>query len=244
MPEGSQSGKILSVTSLARYGGYRMKFAGDRLRLSASDVANFVACQHMTRLDLLKARGTLRQPREFDIGFQDLVKRGEAHEVTVLDRFRTDGRSIVEIRSSPDTYADAARATLEAIRGGTDVIYQGVLLGDRPDEGTALLGRPDFLVRADLLPAPDGEPRPAELHYEVVDAKLARTAKAHTVAQTAFYSHLPAAQQGVRPRWMHPGARPGRPSLPQGRGLRGLRTAGPARPECVHRRRPGPEPAH
>ncbi len=116
-----------------------MKFDGDRLRLSASDVANFVACQHLTRLDLLKARGTLRTPREFDIGFQDLVKRGEAHEVTVLDRFRADGRSIVEIGSSPDTYADAAQATLEAISDGADVIYQGVLLADRPDGGTALL---------------------------------------------------------------------------------------------------------
>ena len=52
-----------------------MKFAGDRLRLSASDVANFVACQHMTRLDLLEARGALHRPREFDLGFQDLVKR-------------------------------------------------------------------------------------------------------------------------------------------------------------------------
>ena len=56
----------------------------------------------------------------------------------MLNRFRADGRSIVEIRSSPDTYGDAARATLEAIRGGADVIYQGVLLGDRPDGGTAL----------------------------------------------------------------------------------------------------------
>ena len=241
MPEGSQPGKIPGVTSLAGHtGGYRMKFADDRLRLSASDVANFVACQHLTRLDLLKARGALRQPREFDIGFQDLVKRGEAHEVTVLDRFRADGRCIVEIRSGPDAYADAARATLEAIRGGADVIYQGVLLGDRPDGGTALLGRPDFLVRADLLPAPDGEPRPAELHYEVVDAKLARTAKARAVAQTAFYSHLLAARQGVRPRWMHLALGRGDADLPQGRGLRGLRTAGPARPGCVHRRRPGP----
>ncbi len=97
-----------------------------------------MACPHLTRLNLLKARGALRQPREFDIGFQDLVKRGEAHEVTVLDRFRADGRSIVEISSSPDTYGDAARATLEAIRGGADVICQGVLLADRPDGGTAL----------------------------------------------------------------------------------------------------------
>ena len=180
-----------------------MKFAGERLRLSASDVANFVACQHRTRLDLLAARGALRQVRQFDLGFQDLVRRGEAHELTVLERFRADGRSITEVSQRPDADAEAARATLEAIRGGTDVIYQGVLLGASPDAGTALLGRPDFLVRAGLLPAPDGQPRPGGLHYEVVDAKLARTAKARAVAQTAFYSHLLAALQGVPPRWMH-----------------------------------------
>ena len=138
-----------------------MKFAGERLRLSASDVANFVACQHMTRLDLLAARGALRRVREFDLGFQDLVRRGEAHELTVLERFRADGRSITQISQRPDADAEAAQATLEAIRSGTDVIYQGVLLGASPDAGTALLGRPDFLVRADLLATPDGEPRPA-----------------------------------------------------------------------------------
>ena len=180
-----------------------MKFAGERLRLSASDVANFVACQHRTRLDLLAARGALRRVREFDLGFQDLVRRGEAHELTVLERFRADGRSITEISQRPDADAEAARATLEAIGSGTDVIYQGVLLGASADAGTALLGRPDFLVRAGLLAAPDGEPRPGELHYEVVDAKLARSAKARAVAQTTFYSHLLAALQGVRPRWMH-----------------------------------------
>ncbi len=210
-----------------------MKFAGERLRLSASDVANFVACQHMTRLDLLEARGRLHRPRRFDVGFEDLVQRGEAHERIVLEQFRADGRQIVEINPSPSAERAAAQATLEAIRGGADVIYQGVLLGGSPDGGTpdggtphgttpdgttpdgttpdggtpdggtALLGRPDFLVRADLLGAPDGEPRPGELHYEVVDAKLARTAKARAVAQTAFYSHLLAELQGVPPRWMH-----------------------------------------
>ena len=117
--------------------------------------------------------------------------------------FRAGGRSITEISQRPDADAEAAQATREAIGSGTDVIYQGVLLGASPDAATALLGRPDFLVRADLLAAPDGEPRPGELHYEVVDAKLARSAKARAVAQTAFYSHLLAALQGVRPRWMH-----------------------------------------
>jgi predicted RecB family nuclease len=70
------------------------------------------------------------------------------------------------------------------------VIYQGTLAG------AGLFGRPDFLVRADLLAAPDGELRPGGRHYEVVDAKLARTAKARAVLQTAFYSRLLAELQG------------------------------------------------
>ncbi len=36
-----------------------------------------------------------------------------------------------------------------------------------------------------------------------LNAKLARSAKGRAVAQTAFYSHLLADLQGVRPRWMH-----------------------------------------
>jgi predicted RecB family nuclease len=161
-----------------------VRIIGGRLRLSASDVANFLACQHLTRLDLLAARRELRPPREFDVGFKDLVARGEAHEREVLDRFRADGHDVTEIAKAPDD--EMAAATLEAIRSGADVIYQGVLTS-----GPALFGRPDFLLRA------------GETRYEVVDAKLARSAKARAVAQIAFYSHLLAEAQGVRPRWMH-----------------------------------------
>ena len=178
-----------------------MRLDRDRLRLSASDVANFVACGHLTRLDLLHARGEIQPPHAFDVGFQDLVARGEAHEAAVLRRFRAAGWHVAEISEGPEP--DAAQATLAAIRGGADVVYQGVLLADQSPDGPALLGRPDFLVRAGLLPAPDGEPRPARDHYEVVDAKLARSAKARAVAQVGFYSDLLAGAQGIRPRWMH-----------------------------------------
>ena len=185
-----------------------MRIAGGELRLSASDVANFLACGHLTRLDLLRARGQLRPPREYDIGFADLVARGEAHEKVVLDRFRADGLRVIEIREGQDS--DAVRATREAIGDGADVIYQGALAANPSDPaapadpaGPLLFGRPDFLVRAGLLDAPDGEPRPPGPHYEVVDAKLARSAKVRAVAQVAFYSHLLAGAQGIRPRWMH-----------------------------------------
>jgi predicted RecB family nuclease len=178
-----------------------MRFDGGRLRLSASDVANFVACGHVTRLDLLHARGIIAPPRAFDVGFQDLVARGAAHEARVLERFRAEGWRVVEIDPWPE--ADAAWATLEAIRDGADVVSQGVLLAAGGADGAVLLGRPDFLVRAGLLPVPEGEPRSAGAHYEVVDAKLARSAKARAVAQIGFYSDLLAGAQGVRPRRMH-----------------------------------------
>jgi predicted RecB family nuclease len=177
-----------------------MKLEAGRLRLSASDVANFLACGHLTRLDMLSARGQLRPPHMYDAGFQDLVARGEAHERTVLDGFAARGWSVCEIAAQPD--GDAAQATLDAVKTGADVVYQGVLLAKQGD-GPALYGRPDFLVRGGLLPAPDGEPLPDGPHYEVVDAKLARSAKARAVAQAGFYSELLAGLQGIRPRWMH-----------------------------------------
>ena len=170
-----------------------MRIVEGRVRVAASDVANFLACQELTQLDLRAARGTLRPPHPRDLGLEDLVRRGEEHELRVLDGFRADGWEVADLSGA----GDPAGATAAAIRGGAGVIYQGTLAG------AGLFGRPDFLVRADLLAAPDGEARPGGRHYEVVDAKLARTAKARAVLQTAFYSHLLAELQGTEPRWMH-----------------------------------------
>jgi uncharacterized protein len=174
-----------------------MKIVEGRVRVAASDVANFLACQELMQVDLRAARGMLRPPHAIDLGFEDLVQRGEKHERAVLEGFRAHGYEVADLSVARDPVG----ATAAAIRGGAGVIYQGTLAGDG-DEVT-LFGRPDFLVRADLLQVPDGEPRPDGRHYEVVDAKLARTAKARAVLQTAFYSRLLAALQGTEPRWMH-----------------------------------------
>ena len=42
--------------SEATRGWDAVKTAGEQLRLSASEAANFVACRHLIRLDLLHAR--------------------------------------------------------------------------------------------------------------------------------------------------------------------------------------------
>jgi hypothetical protein len=106
-----------------------VKLVGGRLRLSASDVANYVACGYLTRLNLLHARGEIQPPHAFDIGFEDLVARGEAHERAVLARFRADGLRVAEIPESA-SQAEAAQAMRAAIDDGIDVVYQGVLQSD------------------------------------------------------------------------------------------------------------------
>ena len=167
-----------------------MKLIDDRLRLSASDTSNFLACRHLTRLDAASARQLLAKPNRKDVGFDALVKRGRSHEVNVLRSFRSRGWSVREIDTNLEKLTTGDNATQAAIANGFDVIYQAVLLG--PDR----LGLPDFLVRADLL-TPDAK------GYEVVDAKLARTAKARAVLQTTFYSRLLADLQGFEPDRMH-----------------------------------------
>src|SRR6185295_14051246 len=86
---------------------------------------------------------------------------------------------------------DAAAATIEAIRGGADVIYQPVFLDEQ------WYGRADFLRRVD---------KPSSLgpfSYEVVETKLARSTKARAIIQLCFYSDRLAEIQGVVPDYMH-----------------------------------------
>ena len=74
-----------------------MKIVAGRVRVAASDVANFLACQELTQLDLRAARRTLRPPHPRDLGFEELVRRGEEHERAVLERFRADGHQVADL---------------------------------------------------------------------------------------------------------------------------------------------------
>jgi uncharacterized protein len=179
-----------------------MKITEGRLRLAATDLSNFLACRHLTRLDTLRSQGRLVPTKQFDIGFQKLIKRGEAHEQRVLERLRNRGRSVSEIPTTFDmSDEEKAGSTIKAMETGVDVVYQGVLLLDSTG-GLELLGRPDFLVRAGLLNF-EAEEQTGRSGYEVVDAKLARSAKARAVLQSAFYSHLLAGIQRKEPNKLH-----------------------------------------
>jgi uncharacterized protein len=166
-----------------------MKLLEEQLRYSATDVANFLLCRYLTELDLAAEHGLVKRPRLKDLATEALARRGEQHEARLLDEFSRSGWEIADMSKGGIDFLDRASRTEASLSKGVDVIYQGALLRGRR------LGLPDFLVRADLLGGEDG--------FEVVDAKLARSAKAQAVLQSAFYSQLLAETIAIEPVHMH-----------------------------------------
>src|SRR5579871_4886321 len=66
--ERGTASRLCRQAGRGRAGG-PMKIIDGRVRVAASDVANFLACQELTQLDLRAARRTLRPPHPRDLGF-------------------------------------------------------------------------------------------------------------------------------------------------------------------------------
>ena len=157
---------------------------------SPTSIANFLACQHLTALNRAEEAGQIKRPFFADPVLDFLIKLGQAHEQAYLTQLTEQGLTVVEIPTD-DSRRDAAARTVEAIRGGADVIYQATFLDDQ------WYGRADFLTRVE---------KPSELgsfSYEVVETKLARSTKARAIIQLCFYSDLLSTIQGVVPEYMH-----------------------------------------
>lgn len=166
-----------------------MQQSDGRLLLSPTDVAGFLACPHLTQMDVAVSRGELARP-VFSDPYAELIRRkGSEHEAAYLAALEAAGRTVLRIpRQGDEGYRpdEAQRLTEEAIRAGTvDVIYQP-LLAEGDWRGFA-----DFLERS-----PDGT-------YEPVDTKLARSAKPDHVLQLSFYAGQLGRVQGRVPEHVH-----------------------------------------
>ena len=83
-----------------------MKIIEGRVRISASDVANFLACQELTQLDLQAAHRTLRPPHAVDLGFEELVDLVEGRQnFKALARTSRFQVAAIERRIDPDRHA-------------------------------------------------------------------------------------------------------------------------------------------
>jgi len=160
-----------------------MQARDGHLTFSPSDLNAFLACPHLTSLELAVARGQLERPFRPN-PYADLIRRkGDEHEAAYLALL---GGRVAKIGDPREVGWDqAAAATEQAIRDRTPFVYQAALVDD------------DWHGLADFLDLqPDGS-------YEVVDTKLARRAKPAHLLQLCFYTEQLARIQGRWPAEMH-----------------------------------------
>jgi uncharacterized protein len=166
-----------------------MKQIQDTLRLSATDLANHLACRHLSGLDLATARGERRPPDWAPPDVALLRERGDEHEDAFLAHLEKQGLRLARPAGGDDD--TAFQRTLAAMREKADVIVQATLVDGRWS------GRADVLRRIE---------KPSALgpwSYEVWDTKLARQTKGGSVLQICLYSDLLETAQGMRPEFMY-----------------------------------------
>ncbi len=154
-----------------------MKCASGYIRLSASDLSNHLACNHLTSLDLSVAVGEKSAPSWKSPDLWVLQERGIEHEKAYLSFLADKGLTIVDLRDVDDDGTAFAK-TCAAMKSGVPVIVQATL------ESGQWFGRADVLQRVE---------QPSKFggwSYEVYDCKLARETKAETILQLSLYSEL------------------------------------------------------
>ncbi|MFB2584191.1 TM0106 family RecB-like putative nuclease [Herbiconiux liukaitaii] len=160
---------------------------GGTVLYSATDLTAAAACEFalVRRLDAKLGRID-PLPESVDEMLERTARLGDAHELRTLERLRAEfgpfrpdaGAGVAEIerpeRTTPEALAAQQAHTVEALRAGADVVFQGTFFDGR------FLGFADFLMRA-------GETSAGPV-YEVYDTKLARHAKITALLQLAAYA--------------------------------------------------------
>src|SRR6186997_1564020 len=106
-----------------------MRRENSRLSFSPSDLNGYLACPHLTSLQVAVTRGELKKP--FRVNAQaDLIRsKGDEHEARYLQNLRDEGRDVVEIDLVADfDWNRAAQDTADAMREERQVIYQAVFV--------------------------------------------------------------------------------------------------------------------
>lgn len=158
---------------------------------SATHIVNFLACRHLGVLEHEAATGTREKPFFQDPTQELLRELGIRHERNYLCHLNAGKNlKVVEIPEAL-SWAEAVAETMKALHSGADVVYQGTLADG------AWGGRSDFLVKV------EGGSALGPWSYEVLETKLARSARANAVLQLCFYSDILDKIQGFAPESMH-----------------------------------------
>jgi len=176
--------------------------------ISPTDLANHLACKHLTWLNL-KSLDTGIAPQKLD---DDLLKvlqhYGEEHEAKYLAALRASlqslKRAVVDLDARRDKDAAYTRdelvkrmsTTVAAMKSGPDALYQPTFYSEK--DGFGWVGRADFLVAVDEIISELGN-----YAFQPYDTKLARIAKVNAVIQLCAYAEQMQGIQGAEPEFIH-----------------------------------------
>ena len=162
-----------------------MRYNAEILQLSATDLSNHLACDHLTQLNRMVALGKLNKPTWYDPSLEVLIQSGPEHEAAYVRYLAAAGRSIKHLRGQ------SSEATVDAMQHGYDVLVQ------------PRLDRDQWMGYADILIKVPGKSKFGDWSYEVQDTKLAQNTKAETLLQLCLYTDLLATIQEHLPEKMH-----------------------------------------
>ena len=108
-----------------------MHLVSEQMRLSASDLAGYLGCHHLTNLDIALAQGRMKPPDIYQGDLDDLrtlMEKGLRHEADYVEYLHeADNRlHIVSFRDGTGAGGSAAE-TARAMHGGADIIVQASL---------------------------------------------------------------------------------------------------------------------
>lgn len=151
--------------------------------ITADDLHNLEKCARLVYLD---HHGSRAQRAALSDYARWIMEQGAIFEERVVR-----GYDIYEVTYRPGDPGSAFAMTLELMRQGVPMIYQGVLMHE------IWQGRPDILERVD-----EGRSDLGRYYYRPIDIKSARQASSAHRHQVMFYSFLLEAVQGVAPDGM------------------------------------------
>jgi len=167
-----------------------MKLHSGAIRLSASDLSNHLACNHLSSLDLEVATGFRPIPDWNSPDAWVLQQRGIEHEAAYVRHLLSQSFTALSLQDIRDE-KKALAETVAAMQKGVDIIIQAALADG------SWFGRADVLRRVEL------ESDLGIWSYEAYDCKLALETKAAALLQLSLYSELLASVQGRWPIFMH-----------------------------------------
>lgn len=155
-------------------------------QLSASDLSNFLSCNHLTELDKKVLKGELKKPEWNNPNVKVLQERGFLHEENYLKFLESQGLKITKIPEDKGS-SECFELTKAAMESGADVVAQGVLTNG------------DWYGKTDILRKVAGESVFGKYSYIVMDTKLSKETKAGAILQLCLYSEMLEIVLGSKP---------------------------------------------